>query len=98
MIESINFGIIDKNRYCELDTTITIYNHTNDSIRILRTDVSCECLTINYTDSVLLPNSDEQLNIHLDLSDIDGEFERRAYIKLSSLERVKVLLLKGKVE
>lgn len=79
------------------DTIVRIINPTNKPVKINDIEVSCDCLSVNFNDSVIPPGESRPMDINFDISEISGYFERKIYIRYDSRKKVKILNINGNV-
>lgn len=81
----------------ELPQEVEFSNIGTVPLVILKADVSCGCLSVEYPKAPILPNQTGKLIIKADLRAQSGTFNKSVFIKTNAVNDVELVRLLGTV-
>ena len=94
---SHSFGKIDKNTTDNVSFDFKFANVNGLPLVIEKVDVSCDCLTATYPDTVDRGMAGV-IRITIDTKKVEGRFEKSIFVKSNALQDVVLLKVDGEVE
>jgi hypothetical protein len=96
--EKIDFGIVNRTEVPKLSRIVYLRNLGNKPIVIQKVDVSCGCITGTLSSGIILPDSQQQLNISVNITKQNGYFNKTIFINSSASNKLELLRIKGEIK
>lgn len=92
-----DFGKINRKKNPNITIETEFTNIGKAPLLILRGDVSCGCLSVDYPKEPIMPYQTGKLIIHADLRAQHGTFNKTVFIKTTALNDVTLIRLHGSI-
>lgn len=92
-----DFGEINSKKIPNITIDVKFTNIGQAPLLILKSDVSCGCLSVDYPKEPIMPNQTGKLIIHADLRAQHGTFNKTVFIKSNALNDVTLIRILGSV-
>ena len=90
-----DFGKLRIRKNPEVRVDFEFTNTGNEPLVILKTDVSCGCLSAEYPKNPIQPGKEGKITVTVDTKDQKGEFNKHLFVKSSAVNDVELLRIKG---
>lgn len=92
-----DFGKINSKKIPNIPIEVEFSNIGTAPLLILKADVSCGCLSVEYPKAPILPNQTGKLIIKVDLRAQHGTFNKTVFIKTNAQNDVALIRIFGSV-
>lgn len=92
-----DFGEISRKKISNITVEAEFTNIGKAPLLILKADISCNCLSVEYPREPILPNQIGKVVIHADLRAQDGMFNKTVFIKTNAQNDVELVRILGTV-
>lgn len=96
--KEFNFGKINKKETPKKEFTIEITNTGNTPLVIIKTDVTCGCMTVTYTKHPILKGEKGLIKLDINASKQEGYFNKPIIIKSNAQNDLEILRVKGHIQ
>lgn len=93
-----NFGKIDKNRLSIIEINLEFSNIGETPLVIMKTDVSCGCMTVDYTKHPIQKGDKGFLNVKINTTNQSGFFNKSIIIKSNAQNNIEIVRIKGYIQ
>lgn len=93
-----NFGKIKRKKTPSLVINFEIENIGKEPLIILKADVSCGCISVEYPKQPILPNKKMKLTVTIDTRSQKGEFNKTIFLKSNADNDVVLIRIVGEVK
>ena len=90
-----DFGKIDGTKIPHIMVEAEFTNIGKAPLLILKGDVSCGCLSVEYPKEPILPNQNGKVIIHADLRAQNGTFNKAVFVKTNAENEVELIRIFG---
>ena len=94
----LSFGKINKKKQQLVTVNFEFENSGSKPLVILKADVSCSCMTIDYPKQPIKKGKKGVIKVSIDLISQEGDFNKSIFIKSNSIKNVELLRVVGKVK
>lgn len=94
----VDFGTIKEKETSKLLIYFPYANIGNSKLVILKTDVSCRCLSATYSKKPLERGEIGLIEVLVDIKNQKGFFNKALFIKSNAINDVEIIRIKGVVE
>ena len=95
-VQEIDFGIVKEGDTVRRE--VMLKNTGEEPLYIFKSQGSCDCISVNYSNKPIMPGSEELVTIYFRTKGRKGEQSRPIIITTNTDPSEMTLLLKGKVE
>lgn len=95
---TFDFGAIKKKGVSKLSIFFPYANIGNSKLVILKTDVSCGCLTVNHSKKPLKRGETGLIEVLVNVNSQRGVFNKTVFVKSNARNDVEVIRIKGVIE
>ncbi len=93
-----DFGKISRKKMPDIPIEFEIENIGKDPLVILKADVSCGCLSVNYPKAPIRPGENAKLIVNVDTKAQEGRFNKIIFIKSNADNDVELIRILGEVK
>lgn len=93
-----NFGKISRRKDPYLDIDFELENLGKIPLVITKVDVSCGCLSVNYSKLPLYPGKKNRLTVHIDMENQEGVFNKVIFVKSNARNNLELIRIIGEVD
>lgn len=93
-----DFGRISKKEHSYLDVEFELRNTGEIPLIISKVDVSCGCLSVNYSKEPINPGKIRKLVVHIDTKNQYGMFNKVIFINSNAENNLELIRITGEVE
>ena len=93
-----DFGKISKKEHSYLDVEFELRNTGKIPLIISKVDVSCGCLSVNYSKEPINPGKIRKLVVHIDTKNQYGMFNKVIFINSNAENNLELIRMTGEVE
>ena len=93
-----DFGKISKKEHSYLDVEFELRNTGKIPLIISKVDVSCGCLSVNYSKEPINPGKIRKLVVHIDTKNQYGMFNKVIFINSNAENNLELIRITGEVE
>ena len=90
-----DFGKINRTKIPNITVEVEFTNIGKAPLLILKGDVSCGCLSVEYSKEPILPNQNGKVIIHADLRTQNGTFNKTVFVKTNAENEVELIRILG---
>lgn len=92
-----DFGTVDRIQTPRIAMEFQVRNIGKTPLVIIKCDISCGCLSVDYPSKPIAPGSKSKLIVFIDTKDQEGEFSKSIFIKSNAQNDVVLVRIVGKV-
>lgn len=96
--KKIDFGKVKKKDFSDILIHFPYANIGYTELVIIKTDVSCNCLTATYPTNPLARGKIGVIKVSIDIRNQHGAFNKNVFIKSNATNDVEIIRIKGFVE
>lgn len=96
--EKLDFGKVKEEETSVLPFNVEIENTGKSPLVILKTDVSCGCIAVEYPQEPILPNKKGTLHIKVDIRGKKGYFNKTIFLKTNAINDVELIRITGHIK
>lgn len=93
-----SFGKVSNEKQQYVDVEFEFENKGEKPLIILKADVSCGCLNVDYTKKPLKKGEKGHVKVKIDTKSQDGDFNKTVYIKSNATNKTELLRIVGKIK
>lgn len=93
-----SFGKVSNEKQQYVDVEFEFENKGTKPLIILKADVSCGCLTVDYTKKPLKKGEKGHVKVKIDTKSQDGDFNKTVYIQSNATNKTELLRIVGKIK
>jgi hypothetical protein len=90
-----DFGKLRVKKNPEIIIDFEFANTGNEPLIILKVDVSCGCLSVDYPITPILPGEKGKVTVTINTGSQEGIFNKHVFVKSNALNGVELLRIKG---
>lgn len=94
----LNFGKIDKKKQSIKEIELEINNIGEAPLVIMKADVSCGCMTVDYTKQPIKKGEKGFLNVKIKTTNQNGIFNKSIIIKSNAQNNIEIIRIKGHIQ
>lgn len=92
-----NFGTISKAKCSDISIDFEVSNDGELPLVIIKTDVSCGCLSVDTFKKPILPGEKVRLTVHIDTKNQIGTFNKLVFVKSNAENDLELLRIMGEI-
>lgn len=93
-----DFGTLKAKRNPLIVVDFEFTNTGNEPVVILKADVSCGCLSTDYTRTPISPGEGGKVTVMVTTKDQKGEFNKTVFVKSNGANDIELLRVKGYIK
>ena len=93
-----DFGVLKIKKNPFITVNFNFVNTGNVPLLILKTDVSCSCLSTDYPKTVIEPGEDGVITVTVDTKNQRGVFNKLVFLKSNASNDIELIRIKGELK
>lgn len=97
-ITEYDFGEVRKKKTPSITIEFEVENTGNEPLVIIKSDVSCGCLSVDYPKEPIMKGQKAKLRINIETKSQEGTFNKTAYIKSNAKNDIVLVRVVGRIK
>lgn len=98
MQSEFNFGKIDKKKLSTKEIELEVCNIGETPLVIMKVDVSCGCMAVEYTKNPIRKGGKGFLNVKINTINQNGFFNKSIIVKSNAQNNIAIIRIKGHIQ
>lgn len=93
-----SIGKVNRKEQQYVDVEYEFENTGNKPLVIIKADVSCGCMTVDYTKQPIKKGGKGYVKVKIDTKNQEGDFNKSVFIKSNATNNIELLRIVGKIK